>query len=376
MYYVIAMALFRHVNLREVLRCLLEGFRRLHGDLPVKITGKSGISQARSRLGSEPLQRLYESVVQPIATQATLGAWYRGWRLVSLDGSTLDLPDEAPVRAHFGGPSTYNDRSPFPQARFVTLAEVGTHVLFGAEVASYSKSEVPVCRSEALKIRHDGPDLRRDAAAGGEVTLARTVIEHLDDGMLCLADRGYFGFDLWQQAARTGAALLWRAPSSIKLPVETALADGSYLSHLNTWRRRNLTPKRQGMLVRVVEYRIDGVGKDGEVCRLVTTILGHEQAEASDLAKLYHQRWEIETAFDEVKTHLRGARLCLRSKTADLVRQEFFGMMLAHFAVRGLMHEAALQADEDPDRLSFTHSLNVVRRKASLAATLSPSISA
>lgn len=118
------------------------------------------------------------------------------------------------------------------------------------------------------------------------------------------------------------------------------------------------------------------VGKDGEAYRLVTTILDHEQAEALDLAKLYHQRWEIEAAFDEVKTHQRGARLCLRSKTPDLVRQEFFGMMLAHFAVRGLMHEAALQADVDPDRLSFTHSLNIVRRKASSAATLSPSMSA
>lgn len=231
-----------------------------------------------------------------MSIKATLGAWYRGRRLVSLDGSTLDLPDEASVRASFGGPSTYNDRSPFPQARFVTLAEVGTHVLFGAEVGSYSKSEV---------------------------ALAKTVIKRLDDGMLCLADRGYFGFGLWQQAARTGADLLWRAPSSVKLPVETALPDGSYLSQLNTWRRRNLTPKGQGMPVRVVEYRIDGVGKDGEVYRLVTTILDHEQAKASDLAKLYHQRWEIETAFDEVKTHLRGARLCLRSKTPDLVRQEF-----------------------------------------------------
>ena len=253
------------------------------------------------------------------------------------------------MRAHFGGPSTYNDRSPFPQARFVTLAEIGTHVLFGAEVESYAKSEV---------------------------ALAKTVIKRLDDSMLCLADRGYFGFDLWQQATETGAELLWRAPSSIKLPVETALPDGSYLSHLNTWRRQNLTPKRQGMPVRVVEYRVDGAGKDGEVYRLVTTILDHERAEASDLAKLYHQRWEIETAFDELKTHLRGARLCLRSKTPYLVRQEVFGMMLAHFAVRGLMHEAALQADQDPDRLSFVHSLNIVRRKASLAATLSPSMSA
>lgn len=307
---------------------------------------KSGISQARSRLGSAPLEHLYRSCVQPIAATDTQGAWYQDRRLVSLDSSTLDLPDEVANRRHFGGPGTYNGPSSFPQLRFATLAEIGTHVLFGAEMDNYRTSEV---------------------------ALAKRVVERLEPGLLCLADRGFFGFDLWQQAQAKGADLLWRAPKTAALPVDTALPDGSYLSQLTKSRRRALKNPPPGLPVRVVEYRIEGVDKEPIIYRLVTTLLDHERTSAIDLAKLYQQRWEIETAFDELKTHLRGPRLCLRSKTPDLVRQEFFGLLLAHFAVRGLMHEAARDANEDPDKLSFVHSLNVIRRKASLAISLSPS---
>jgi hypothetical protein len=342
-YYVIAMALFMHVNLREVLFCLLDGLRLIRGT-EMKVTGKSGISQARSRIGHEPLRNLYENHVKPLATPQTKGAWFHGRRLISLDGSFFDLPAEKGLRRAFGGPATYVDRSPFPQIRFVCLAEIGTHVLFAARMGEYITSEL---------------------------ALAQDVIPALEPGMLCLADRGFAGFPLWKQASSTGADLLWRIRNDRSIAVETILPDGSYLGRIRL--RRAKAGKDESIPVRVIEYRIEGVewSKD-EDYRLMTTLLDPDKFPAEELAKLYQQRWEIETAFDELKTHLRGARVCLRSKTPELVRQEFYGLMLAHFVVRGLMHEAAHKADVDPDELSFTHSLRVLRRTLPIGPALSP----
>ena len=309
------------------------------------MTGKSGILQARGRLGVEPLQRLHDEVVRPIAVESTKGAWYRRWRLVSLDGSTLDVSDEKANERSFGRPGASRGKSAYPQIRFVSLVECGTHVLFGTQVGEYRT---------------------------GETTLARGVIPWLRPGMLCLADRQFFGFELWRQAHSTGADLLWRINKKIRLPCEQRLRDGSYLSRIypsQRDRRRNTN----GLTVRVIEYRLHGVPGAEPIYRLLTTILDPEQAPAKELAALYHERWEIETALDELKTHLRGSRIVLRSKTPDLVRQEFYGLMMAHFAIRGLMHEAALKANEDPDRLSFLHAVRVVRRKLPLFPAIPPS---
>jgi hypothetical protein len=344
-YYVIAMALYMSASTREVLRCLLEGLRSLWGSDAVKVACRSGISQARIRLGEAPLQRLYEQVVQPVATRATKGAWYRQWRLASLDGSCLDLADTAVNRDAFGSPGASRGKSAFPQLRFVALVENGTHVLFGA---------------------------RQGAYATGETTLAHEVVTVLRPGMLCLADRQFFGFALWQAAKAGGADLLWRVKSNLRLPREKKLADGSYLTtvYANEKDRRHTT---NGVRLRVIEYRLDGIADAEPLYRLVTTILDPQQAPAAELAALYHERWEIEGALAEFKTQLRGARVVLRSKTPDLVRQELWGLLLAHFAVRGLMHEAALHADEDPDRLSFLHAVRVLRRKLPQFAALPPS---
>ncbi len=343
-YYAIAMALYMGSSTREVLRCLLEGLRWLWGTEAVKVAGKSGISQARSRLGEAPLRRLYEQVVQPVATRATKGAWYRGWRLVSLDGSSLDVADTAENGVAFGYPGASRGASAFPQLRFVTLVENGTHVLFGA---------------------------RLGCCADGETTLAHGVLPAFRPGMLCLADRYFFGYALWRAAAATGADLLWRVKSNLRLPRAAVLGDGSYLSvvYPSEKDRRHAT---NGIQVHVVEYRLEGVADAEPLYRLITTILDPAQAPAADLAALYHERWEVEGALAELKTHLRGAQVVLRSKTPDLVRQEFWGLLLAHFAVRGLMHEAALRADEDPDRLSFLHAVRVVRRKLPLFAAFPP----
>ena len=190
--------------------------------------------------------------------------------------------------------------------------------------------------------------------------------------MLCLADRQFFGHALWQAASATGADLLWRGKHNLRLPREAALPDGSYLTTVfpSDKDRRHGT---NGTRVRVVEYRLEGVAGAEPLYRLLTTILDPARAPAAELAALYHERWEIEGALAELKTQLRGARAALRSKTPELARQEVWGLLLAHFAVRGLMHEAALKADEDPDRLSFSHAVRVVRRKVPLFAALSPS---
>jgi hypothetical protein len=344
-YYVIALALYMQSSTREVLRCLLEGVHwLLDPSASVKVAGKSGISQARARLGWEPVRQLHDEVVRPIAVKTTRGAWYGRWRLVSLDGSTLDVADEAANAEAFGRPGTSRGASAYPQIRFVALLENGTHVLFATEMAGY---------------------------ATGEITLAKAVLPHLQPGMLCLADRQFFGFDLWTTAAGTGADLLWRIKKNLRLACEKRLPDGSYLSRIYP-SERDGRQKTNGVAVRVIEYALDGVADAEPIYRLLTTILDPDQAPARELAALYHERWEIESALDELKTHLRGARIVLRSKIPDLVRQEFYGMMMAHFAIRGLMHEAALKADGDPDRLSFLHAVRVVRRKLSRFAALSP----
>ena len=335
-YYVIALALYMQVSYQEVLRCLLEGVQWLLGpQVEVKVPGKSGISQARTRLGSEPLKQLHDRLVQPVAVKATKGAWFGRWRLVSLDGTTLAVADTAANEAAFGRPGESRGKAAYPLVRLVSLVESGTHVLFGTLLDAYRVSEV---------------------------ALAAGVVQRLQPGMLCLADRNFFSYELWRKAQATGCDLLWRLKSNAALPCEQRLGDGSYLSTIypSSKDRRHET---NGVTVRVVEYELVGVPDAEPLYRLVTTILQPEAAPAQELAALYHERWEIETALDELKTHLRGSHIVLRSKTPDLVKQEVWGLLMAHFAIRGLMHEAALKADEDPDKLSFTHTVRVIRRK-------------
>jgi DDE family transposase len=317
------------------------------------VAGQSGISQARTRLGAEPLRRLYEQGVRPVATCATRGAWYRQWRLVSLDGSCLDVADTEENRRAFGRPEASRGASAFPQLRLVALVENGTHVLFGARPGRF---------------------------ADGETTLAYDVLTALRPGMLCLADRQFFGHALWQAATATGADLLWRVKRNVRLPREARLADGSHLTTIYP-RERDRRHKANGVRVRVVEYRLEGIAGTEPLYRLVTTLLDPAEAPAAELAALYHERWEIEGALAELKTHRRGARAVLRSAAQQDARAGPAGvlgpaagaLLLAPFAVRGRRHEAALRADEDPDRLSFLHAVRVVRRKLPRFAALPPS---
>ena len=344
-YYVIALALYMQVSYREVWRCLLEGLSWLGTAPQGPAASRSGISRARIRLGAEPLRQLHNEVVRPIADPASRGAWYGGRRLVSLDGSVLDLADEPGNRQAFGRPGASRGASAYPQLRFVSLLENGTHVLFGSRLGPYAESEI---------------------------ALARQLLPALQKDMLCLADRNFFSYPLWKQARGTGADLLWRVKKNLRLPVERPLADGSYLSRIYSC-ERDRRRQTNGIEVRVIEYRLEGVEDAEPLYRLLTSLLDPVEAPAQQLAALYHERWEIETAFDELKTHLRGSKIVLRSKTPELVRQEFWGLLLAHFAIRDLMQEAADKGHKDPDQLSYAHAVRLVRRKLAIAVAIPPS---
>jgi len=253
LYYVIALALYMRSSYREVLRCLLEGIQWLKGPRTlVRVSGKSGISQARSRLGHGAVKRVHDEIVKPIATKQTRGAWYKGWRLVSIDGTCLDVADTRGNRAYFDRPGSGRGETAFPQLRLVCLVENGTHVLFGSQMSG--------CRT-------------------GESTLADKVVESLDTGILCLADRNFFSYSLWNKARATGADLLWRMKKNAVLPLEKRLEDGSYLSRIypSSADRKKL---KNGVVVRVVEYRLEGVDDAEEFYRLITTILDHSGAPA------------------------------------------------------------------------------------------------
>ena len=351
LYYVIALALYAEASTQEVLRCVVEGARWLGDPTTTDLPSKSAISQARTRLGDAPVVALYRAVVAPIATGGTPGAWYRGWRVMSLDGTTLDVGDTAENVAAFGRPASArgaNATGAFPQVRLVGLLENGTHVLTHVQLGAYRMHER---------------------------TLAQAALVGLTPAMLCLADRGFLSFALWRAACATGAALVWRAPATMTLPILERYAAGSYRSALR-WNQHSSDPDRTPPPVRVITYTLPTGRTAPTRYRLVTSVLDPARAPAVELATLYHERWEIESAFDELTTHLRGARRVLRSKTPDLVRQEVWGFLLAHFALRALMHEAALGAlprARDPDTLSFTHTLQVTRRTLPHVAAIPPS---
>jgi Insertion element 4 transposase N-terminal/Transposase DDE domain len=336
--YVVAMSLYRDVAYEEILRCLLEGMRWLGQDVP-DIATKGAITQARARLGVPAMRFLFEEMAQPMATPKTQGAWYRSWLTVACDGTTLRVPDSKENAEAFGYPVKAHEAS-YPLIRCVCFCETGTHAAFAAAMRPYASSEIE---------------------------MARSLLGNLKAGMLLLADRGYFNYDLWNDAVATGADMLWRVNSTWELPKLQVLSDGSWISALRPPRaRRTLEPPTR---VRIIQYQVKG---SAEIYRLATSILDPDLAPGLELAALYAQRWEVEAIFDEMKTHLKGTALTLRSKTPQLVEQEFWGLMIAHRALRSLIHEAALKHQLDPDEISFTHAVRIVKRTLPGRAVLSP----
>lgn len=345
-YYVLAMALFSHASYEEVMRFLVDGLAWQSGwARQWQVPTKAAIFQARKRLGAEPLQALYEATARPLGTADTQGVWLRGWRLMSIDGTCIDVADTPANDAAFSRPGSGRGegRGAFPQLRMVGLCEAGTHAIVDAAL---------------------GP------SSSGETTLARGVLRSLGPGMLCLADRNFYSGTLWAQAAATGADLLWRVKSDLTLTREQDLGDGSWLA---TTGGRDARRRGTSHTVRVIDYRLDDPGRPGsDGYRLLSTITDPAAASAAELAAAYPQRWEVETALDELKTHQRGPRSVLRSKQPDGVYQEAYGHLCTHYAIRTLMHEAALAAELDPDRLSFTRSLRVARRTTGSHPGFSP----
>ena len=345
-YFSIGMALYSEGSYEDVLGLLTDGLAWAVPDVePVKLPSKSAIFQTRDRLGFEPVKALFERVAQPMATVVTPGSFLAGRRLVAIDGTTLDIADTAANEEFFGRPGvSKGEKSAFPQARVVALAECGTHTIFDVEIGPYRTHEL---------------------------TLSKALFDRLTPRMLLLADRGFSGFDLWKRACATGADLLWRAKSKIAARQIEVLEDGSWLAEI---RRRNDTPSLEAIVVRVVEYTIaDGRGAESGPIRLFTTLLDPNEVTATELAVAYAQRWEIESVFDEAKTHQRDSKVVLRSKSPALVLQESWRHLCCHYAIRTLMFAAAHDAGVDPDRVSFVAALNITRRSLPKARDFSPS---
>jgi hypothetical protein len=326
-WFVIALGLCNRDAYRQVYRWLVPWKK---GDVP----GRSTLCMARQRLGPGPLMRLARSVVRLQATRQTPGAFHRHLRLMAIDGFVCNLPD-LPILDHcFGRPGNQRCAGAFPQARVVGLVECGTHVFWQWQIKPYRI---------------------------GEPTMARPLLKHLQGDMLLMWDRGFLGYALVLQVVQPGAHLLAHIKNNRVFPVRRLLSDGSYLSRMyrtDSDRRAD----RHGIDVRIIEYTLDDPSRVGcgEKHRLLTTLLDETLDPASTLVALYHSRWEEELGIDELKTH-QSQRPVLRSQTPAGVVQEIYGLLLAHYVLRTLMHEAARQVPISPLRLSFTGTLKILQ---------------
>lgn len=358
-YFVMAMALFYGESYEEVMRKLVDGLRYMGTwRRDWKMPTPAALCQARQRLGAQVMRELYERVAVPCAMRSTQGAWMGGRRLMALDGFGMEAPD-SPENAAYFGYKKKSERCAFPHVNMIGLAESGTHAVVAAEIG------------------RDGE---------GERTLADRILTSgaVEPDMLITADAGLYSYQRLEMVIDAGADALFRVGASLDLPVIKWLPDGSYLSYVADRKKKSRASAKlrsgelkitdlPGVYVRVVEYQVPDRGDSNELITLVTTILDPVDATAVDLAAAYHERWEIETLIDEIKTHQRGSAVVLRSRKPDLVEQEIWGLLLTHYGIRHLMCEAADQAELDPDRLSFIRSIRVIRRQVSNQAAFSPS---
>ncbi len=389
-YLTLALSLFPDDDYTEVATRVTGSLDRWNcWDAGWSVPTASAITQARKRLGRNVFVELFERTCGPVAgtpgpTAANValgtarGSFLRRWRLLAIDGFEIDVPDSKENAAEFGYAGSGDNRSAFPKARVVALAECGTHAFVAAEIDAYSV---------------------------GERTLAQRLYPRLRTDELLTADRGFYSWAAWDAAAATGAALLWRAPTQLALPVIKVLSDGTYLTALinpairGRRRERLLAAARGGEdlsdinavgdafdarglpvihLARVVEYDVpdrvgNGTGELIAVLSTITELAGPDGARADELAVAYQQRWEEETANDQLKTHLRGPGRVLRSRLPDLVHQEIWAYLIVHHAISELTARASAATDLDPDSLSFAKALRMIRRTATGTADIPPS---
>ncbi|MCX4166328.1 MULTISPECIES: IS4 family transposase [Paraburkholderia] len=345
-YFSMALSLYPEAAYEDVFAAMTQGLAWLEGSATSTTVSKASITEARTKIGAAVLRDLQAQCCPALAVmEQHPGSFYAGLRLVAMDGSSFDVPDEQVNADAFGYPEGGRGPAGYPKAQCAVLVECGTHAILAGSIGAY-----------------------RDA----EWTLCQSLLPTLDSTMLCMADRGFNGFEHWQQASQTGAQLLWRVAKSRNLPVRKVLEDGSFLSTI--YRREGKGARAlEAIEVRVIEYALPNMPESEPRYRLMTTLLDPLMAPAKELAALYHARWHVESVFDELKTHLRQSRRVLRSKTPDLVCQEFYGWMLAHYAVRWLMHSAARQGKKDPLDLSFTEHVHLFRRAQPQSGAFPPS---
>jgi len=331
----VAMGLYTNIALQQVLARMVKGLRYIWpGDQDYETANRSAICQARYRLGARPVVELFHRVCKPIATEKTPGAFLFGLRLMSIDGTVENVPDTPANVAFFGRHHAERGDSAFPQMQAVYLSESGTHAICDA---GFWPCHTPERR--------------------GGLRLLRSVGE----GMLVMWDRGLHSFDMAVQTLRSKAHFLGRLPANVKPKMVQALPDGTYLAYIYP---ADYQRKKRGehLLVRVIEYTIDDPNRPGhgERHRLITSLLAPDLYPAHILACEFHQRWEVEVSIDEVDTHQRLPNLPLRSQKPVGVIQEAYGLLITHYAVRSVMHDAAVQAGLDPDRLSFVNAVRVI----------------
>lgn len=342
-YYCMALSLYPAAAYEEVFSVVSQGLAWASGAAEPPGVHKASISRLRSRIGPAPLRDLVERCCAPMADpKSHPEAFYSGLRVVAIDGSNFEVPDEADNVLGFGYPGSRTGHAGYPQAQCAILVECATHAILGANIGPYRTGEWDVCEP---------------------------LLQRLDSSMLLMADRGFDGFDHWRKAADTGAQLLWRCRNNRQLQLIQELDDGSYLSTIHPGRGRVDEP---AITVRVIEYAMPGGADAQQSYRLLTTLLDPKAAPSMELAALYHQRWEIEGVFDELKTHLLHGRRVLRSKTAELVRQEFYGWVLAHYAVRWLLHQGASRHRMSHAQLSFKGHLELLKRAQSHSGNFPP----
>lgn len=336
---IIAMSFWSRDSMKDVLLNLVDGLT----DVGIKVAKywkcpcKSAITQARQRLGPQVMSRLFYQLVQPVATKKTWGSFLQEYRVVVIDGTCFNLPDSQENLRVFGKPACRPSvQAAFPKLRLVILIEAGTHIIFDALMCPYRFGE----RARAIK-------------------LLRSVTEE----MLLMWDRGLHSYAMVLSTVEKRSQYLGRIPSNVKFKVEKTLKDGSYISQINPdgkLRKKGYKPIK----LRIIEYTIK-LAEDSSApvtYRLITSLLDEHKFPASLLASEYHQRWEVENTIGELKTHLLGRKTQIRSQKPREVVQEVYGWLLAHWAIRSLMFQAAEQAEIPPNRLSFTGTLKIIRR--------------
>jgi hypothetical protein len=345
-YYCMALSLYPEAAYESVFSTVTSGLAWAAGQPGGQEVAKSSISALRSKIGWQPLQDLMNQHCTALADPlAHPEAFYAGLRVVAMDGSNFELPDEAANVAAFGYPGSRTGHAGYPQAQCAVLVECATHAILGACIGAYAAQEFKLCQA---------------------------LLPKLDASMLCLADRGFRGHSRWMAARATGAQLLWRASTTQLLAVQSVLPDNSFLSQLAPGAGTRQARRNQAVVVRVIDYEMPNAQGEATAYRLITSLMDHTAAPAHELARLYHERWQVEMVFDEMKTHLLKSRRVLRSKTPDLVRQEFYGWVMAHYAVRWLLHQGVSRHKLRHADQSFIAHLNIIKTAQPQSGDFSP----